>query len=225
LKSSHPTSRRHIACKVRKLEKTRGLQFSVRSTNCGFRGTKRVHGCMGLSSLDSRSARPPSRPRGEPPPGSLCGRKSPCCEGGIGGPASTESSSHRTTVLLEFGRIWTRRSTFSRAGVLPHRLLASGRGRPHPTSGHRRYGAEPRIAISFAEASEASRHAGGKRSLPHSQLIVGRYTCIALVPVFPPSVTAPPGRKIRPPITALPLRPWTPIGRSGSLVQRSARGS
>jgi hypothetical protein len=40
-----------------------------------------------------------------------------CCEGGIGSPDSTESSSHRTTMLLEFGRIWTRRSTFSRAGV------------------------------------------------------------------------------------------------------------
>lgn len=51
---------------------------------------------------------------------------------------------------------------------------------------------------------------------PHSQRIAGRYTCMALVPVFPPHVTAPPGRKMRPSITALPFSPWTPIGRSAS---------
>src|SRR5687768_13235442 len=34
----------------------------------------------------------------------------------------------------------------------------------------------------------------------HSHFIAGRYTCMALVPEFPPSVMPPPGRKIRPPI-------------------------
>ncbi len=82
-----------------------------------------------------------------------------------------------------------------------------------------------------ATATRATRSArsesprGRERLRPHSQRIVGRYTCMALVPEFPPSVIPPPGRKIRPPITALPLRPWTAMGRSGSLVQRSARGS
>ena len=64
-----------------------------------------------------------------------------------------------------------------------------------------------------ATATGATRNArsesprGREKLDPHSQRIVGRYTCMALVPEFPPSVIPPPGRKIRPPITALPLRP------------------
>ncbi len=88
-----------------------------------------------------------------------------------------------------------------------------------------------RLPSNQVTATSATRSAKSKsprrrdRLDPHSQRIVGRYTCIALVPEFPPSVIPPPGRKILPPITALPLRPWTAIGRSGNLVQRSVRGA
>ena len=66
---------------------------------------------------------------------------------------------------------------------------------------------------------------GRERLSPHSQRIVGRYTCMALVPEFPPKVIPPPGRNILPLITALPLSPWTAMGRFGSVVQRLPRGS